>query len=89
MNSQRDNELDSQHSRTHCGIYEESDFRRYLAGAMSEREIERFKSHCTSCDECLSILSQSSRSNFNEQDQRENAILLEKTMNLLNKIDRE
>lgn len=63
-----------EHSGSHCGIYEESDFKRFLAGAMSEREIERLTAHCLSCDDC--------------RDELENATLLQKTMALLSELDK-
>lgn len=92
MNSQYSKQHEKEYTASHCTLYSEMDFKRYLAGAMSPNELELFEQHCVSdedertCDDCASKLARMDINQSNEHDQLHEARMLERTRELLNKL---
>lgn len=71
-------------SRPGCSLYNERAFKRYLAGAMTEAEIERLEAHSKNCDDCLRTLHRCHVAFEKEKD----GLLVSRTLAFLDSLDK-
>jgi hypothetical protein len=71
-----------------CERYSTVDYDRYTGGTMSLEAVRIFEDHCRDCPSCLKGLVQSHERFIREKAQSENKILFQKTMDLLDRLER-
>jgi len=64
-----------------CSLYGELDCNRFIDGAMTPLEIERFDAHAENCNECLRLLRHCNELRMNAEGVR-------RAMDVVNKIDK-
>lgn len=72
---------------TGCNKYTATDLALFVRGRLSPEAAEAFLAHTAGCDDCRIRLYAAHRGKEAEQDQRENELLLQKTLGLLHNID--
>jgi predicted transcriptional regulator len=66
-----------------CSLYKETAVKRYVSGAMTSLEMERFESHSENCNDCLQLLYQSDVA----REKSRNEEFICRTLTLLDKRD--
>ena len=71
-----------------CDIFSEEDYNKLFKETMSLNEFEQFKEHCQNCPACQKGIIQTYERFLLEEDQNENITLFQKTLGLLDRIDK-
>ena len=71
-----------------CERYSTVDYDRYTGGTMSLEAVRIFEDHCRDCPSCLKGLVQSHERFIREKARSENELLFQKTMDLLDRLER-
>ena len=71
-----------------CDIFSEEDYNKLLKETMPLDEFKQFKDHCQNCPACQKGIIQAYESFILKEDQNENITLFEKTLGLLDRIDK-
>ena len=72
-----------------CERYSTVDYDRYTGGTMSLEAVRIFEDHCCDCPSCLKGLVQSHERFIREKARSENKVLFQKTMELLDRLEKE
>jgi len=71
-----------------CDIFSEEDYNKLFKETMSLNEFEQFKEHCQNCPACQKGIIQAYERFILKEDQNENITLFQKTLDLLDRIDK-
>ena len=72
---------------TPCQDYSVNEYKRFLSNLMTIEDMEKFVHHCQGCVACLKGISQAHEKFLQQQEQRENDVLLHKTLTLLDELE--
>lgn len=71
-----------------CECYCMVDYDQYIRGTMSVEAVRKFEAHCCDCPSCLKGIVQSQKRFVRKRERFENEILFQKTMDILDKLEK-
>jgi len=74
---------------TPCDIYSLNDYDKYIQGVMPSDKARKIEIHCQDCSSCLKGILHSHEKLKMQKELSENEMLFQRTLSLLNRIDRE